>query len=46
MLADGIVVAPPLFDDDSGFFERVEDLSIEKFVAEPGVEAFAIAVFP
>lgn len=35
-------MAPPLFDDDSGFFERVEDLAIEEFVPEPGVEAFAI----
>ena len=43
---DGIVMAPPLFDDDPGFFERVEYLAVEEFVPEPGVEAFAIAVFP
>jgi len=42
----GVVVTPPLFDDDLGFFQAVEDLSIQKLIAEPGVEALAIPVLP
>jgi hypothetical protein len=41
-----IVVFSPLLDDDLGFFEAVEYLSIQELVAEPSVEALAIAVLP
>jgi len=37
-------VSAPLFDQDPGFAEREEDLAVEELVAEPGVEALAIAV--
>lgn len=46
MRSAGIVVLTPAFDDDLCLLERVEDFTIEQFIAEPGVEAFAIAVFP
>ena len=36
----------PLLDQDLRFGQAVEHLAIEKHVAEPGVEAFAVAVFP
>jgi hypothetical protein len=41
-----IVMATPIFDDHSGFLQRMENLAVEKFVAKLRVEAFAIAVFP
>lgn len=44
--SDGVVVAPPLLDEDLGFAQAVEDLALEQLVREPGVEAFAIAVLP
>jgi hypothetical protein len=46
MRALGVVVFPPVFDDDLGFAKRVEDLAIQQFVPEAGVEAFAVSVFP
>ncbi len=42
----GIVVFPPPFDDDLGFVQRVEDLSVQQFVAHAPVEALAIAMLP
>ena len=36
----------PVFDHDLGLGERVEDLSVQKLIAELGVEALAIAVLP
>jgi hypothetical protein len=42
----GVVVAPPGFDDDLGFGEAVEDLTVEQFVAKLRVEALAVAVLP
>ena len=39
-------MAAPAFDHDLRLGQRVEDLAVEEFVPEPGVEAFAIAVFP
>lgn len=36
---------PPL-DEDVGLAERAEDLSVERLVAEPGVDATARAVAP
>ncbi len=46
MRAPGIVVPAPALDDDLGFLEAVEDLAVEQFVAQLGVEALAAAVFP
>jgi hypothetical protein len=31
--ADRVVVLSPLLDDDLGFFQAVEDFSVEQFVA-------------
>jgi hypothetical protein len=36
--AHGVVVAPPALDDDLCFGERVEDLAIEQFIPQSGVE--------
>ena len=46
MGSDGVVVAPPLFDQDLGFAQRVEDLTVQQLVPEPCVEALAVAVLP
>ena len=35
MRADGVVVALPGFDENLGFFEGVEDVSIQELVAQP-----------
>ena len=43
---EGVVVSPPLFDDDLSLFESIEDLPIEQFVPEAGIEGLAIAVLP
>ena len=43
---DGVVVSPPLLDDDLSLAERVEDLAIEKFIPEAGIEAFAVSILP
>lgn len=39
-------MTPPAFHDDPGFLQRVEDLTVEKLVAQPGVEALDVAVLP
>lgn len=44
--SDGVVVSPPLPNDDLDLLERVGDLAIEEFIPEAGIEAFAVAVFP
>jgi H+/gluconate symporter-like permease len=41
-----IVVVTPIFDDHPGFVQRIENFTVEKFVAKHRFEAFAIAVFP
>jgi hypothetical protein len=46
MRPHGVVVAPLMFDDNSSFSNRVEDLTVEKFVAQSSVETFYVAVFP
>ena len=33
-------------DDDLGFTQRIEDLSVEQFVPQTSIEAFDIAVLP
>jgi hypothetical protein len=36
----GVAEPAPAFDDDDlGFPKRVEDLAVQKFISEPGVEA-------
>lgn len=42
----GVIVAPPVLDDDLGFPKRVEDLAVQEFVSEPGIEALRVAVLP
>jgi hypothetical protein len=44
MGSDSVVVMAPLFDEDLGLLEAVEDFTVEQFVAQLAVEAFAIAV--
>jgi len=44
--AHGVEVASPAFDDDLGFYEGIEDLTVEKLVAEPGIERQDEAAFP
>ena len=44
--SDGVVVFPPLFNDDLCFSEGVEDFTIKQFVPEAGIEAFTVAVLP
>ena len=44
--SDGVVVPPPLFDDDLRLLQAVEDLAVEQFIPEPCVETLAISVFP
>ena len=46
MRSDGIVVAAPTLDDDLGFPQRVEDLAIEQFVPQAGIEALDVTVLP
>ena len=36
---------PPLFDHDLCLAEAVEDLPVQHFIAEAGVEAVKIAIF-
>ncbi len=44
--SDSIVVTTPLLDEDLGLAQAVEDLTVQKFVPEPCVEALAAAVLP
>ena len=46
MRSDRVVVLAPLRDDDLCFLEAVEDFTVEQFVAQLAVEAFAVAVLP
>ena len=41
-----IVVAPPVFDHDLRLLQCVEDFSVQQFITQLAVEAFAIAVLP
>lgn len=43
---DKLVVTLSTFDEELGFFQRVEDLPIEELVAQPRMEALDVAVFP
>ena len=44
--ADGVEVPPPAFHDDLRLREGVEDLAVEEFVAQPGIERLDEAVLP
>ena len=46
MRPDGVVVTTPSFDQDLRLAYRVEHLSVQQLVPEPGVEAFTIPVLP
>lgn len=46
MWPDGVVVLPPLLDEDLGLLEGGEDLAVEQFIPEAGIEAFDIPVLP
>lgn len=42
----GIVMFPPVFDQDVRIAQRVEELTIEQVILESFTEAFAISVLP
>ena len=44
MWADGVVVAPPGFDENLRLLQGVEDLSVEELVAQPRAEALDISI--
>ena len=46
MWALAVIVLAPLFDDDFGLLECVEDFAVKQLVPEAGVEALAVAVLP
>jgi len=41
-----VVVFPPAFDDDLSLPQRVEELSVQQFVPEPGIKAFDVSILP
>jgi hypothetical protein len=41
-----VVMSPPLFDQDLRLSEAIKDLSVEQLIAEPSIEALAVAVLP
>ena len=46
VFSDGVVVPPPLLNDDLRLFEGIEALSVEQFIPEAGIEGLAVAVLP
>ena len=46
MRAHGVVMPTPAFHDDPGLLERVEDLAVEKLVAQASIEALDVAILP
>ena len=44
--AFGVVVFPPLFDQDLRFSKGVEYFSVKQLIPEAGVEALAVSVLP
>jgi hypothetical protein len=42
----GVVVLPPLFDDNLRFLQAVEDFSVQAFIPELTVKTLVIAVLP
>ena len=41
-----VVVFPPFFDQDLCLAQAVEDFAVQELIPEPGIEAFAVSVFP
>jgi hypothetical protein len=39
-------MAPPVFDDDPGLLQGIEDLSVEQLITKLRVEALAVAILP
>ena len=46
MWPDRVVMTAPVFDEYLSLEQRVEDLAVEEFIPEAGVEAFAVSVLP
>ena len=46
MWADRVVMAPPRLDENLGFLQSEEYLSVQELVAQPGVETLDIAILP
>lgn len=46
MGAHGVEVPPPAFDDDLRLREGVENLAVEEFIAQPGIERLDEAILP
>ena len=42
----GVVVFPPLLDQDLSLTQAIEDIPIEQFIPHPPVEAFAVPILP
>ena len=43
---DMVIVLDPFPDDDLGFFQAIEDLTIQKVISEGAIKAFTKAVLP
>ena len=46
MGADAVVVLPPLFDQDLGLLQRIEDLPVQEFISQLSVEGFHVTILP
>src|SRR5438045_5175662 len=46
MRPDRVEVTPPAFDDDLSLAQRVEDFTVEQFIAKACVEALDVPVLP
>ena len=46
MWADGIVMPTPALDDDLSLAERIEYLTVQQLVSEPGIEALDVTILP
>lgn len=46
MRSVGVVVDPPVFDDDAGFAQGVEAPGVEQLIAQAAVERFDPGVLP
>jgi hypothetical protein len=46
MRPDGIVMPPPALDEHLSFPERGKDFHIEQLVAQLGIEALIVPIFP
>ena len=46
MRSEGIVLLPPLFDEDLGLLEGVEDLPVKELISQLADEGFIVAFCP